>query len=205
MSKIFAQLPENMQKALATNAGLILKEFDPNASSITAETIRPNILFATTGGVSTTCAMTPKDFGEDVDNCPKNTKELMQVESYECKMSGTALTITKESATSLFGVADVKTTSGVDEISPRMTPKNEDFKTLWYVCPYGVEGGFVAIKLDNALSTGGFSMQSTDKEKAQFAFEYTGYSSIDTPDVVPFKFYIKATGTAMMAEVKAKV
>lgn len=201
-NKKFAQLPANMQEALATNAGIILSAFDP-ANVGTAEEIRANILYATTGGVSTTCVATYKDFGEDVDNCPKNTKELLQVDYWECKMSGTALTVTGDNVTGLFGAAD-KGGSDVIEVTPRHNVKPEDFKTLWYVCPYGTQGGFVAVKLYNALNTGGFSMQSTDDGKGNFAFDYTGYTSIDNPHEVPFKFYLKATDTSEVEETFAE-
>ena len=55
-------------------------------------------------------------------------------------------------------------------------------------------GGFMAIHLMNALSTGGFSIQSGDKAKGQFAFEYTAHYSNTSPETVPFEIYIK-TGT----------
>ena len=47
----------------------------------------------------------------------------------------------------------------------------------------------------NALSTGGFQLKSTDKNKGQMAFEYTAHYSISNPDVVPVELYIVA-GTA---------
>lgn len=202
MSEVLMQLPQDMQEALATNVGVMLKTFDPN-TPLVADTIRQNILFATSGGVNATCTATKKDFGEDVDNCPKNTKELLRIESYECKMSGTALTVTKDSALSLFGNADASggTESNPVVIKPRIEVKLEDFKTMWYVCPYGTKGGFVAVKLDNALSTGGFSMQTADKEKGKFAFDYTGFSSIDNPEIVPFEYYLKASAGAPASSV----
>jgi hypothetical protein len=55
--------------------------------------------------------------------------------------------------------------------------------------------GFVAIKLINALSTGGFQIQTADKEKGQFKFEFTGHYSKDAQDTVPFEIYIKAGTT----------
>ena len=56
-------------------------------------------------------------------------------------------------------------------------------------------GGFIAIHLINALSTGGFQMKTADKAKGQFAFEYMAHYSITEPETVPFEIYIKA-GTA---------
>ena len=202
MSTLFAQLPENIRETLATNAGIMLSDFDPAAPG-TAESIRSKILFATTGGVNPVCAATMKDFGSDIDNCPKNTMELAEIESWECSIGGSALTVTADTAVSLFGAADKKTDtkdSKLTVVQPRMTLKPEDFKTLWYVCPYGTSEGFVAIKLENAISTGGFSMQSTDKEKGKFTFTYKGFSSASEPAKVPFTFYVKQ-GSAEAAQV----
>ena len=200
MSKKFAQLPEDMQEALATGAGVMLSEFDPSNPG-EAETIRSKILFATSGGVNPTCVATISDWGEDIDNCPKNTKELAHVDSWECAMSGTAITVTDSVLTSLLAAADAKD----GEITPRMKLKPEDFKNIWYVCPYGTQGGFVAIELMNALSSGGLSLQSSDKAKGQWSFNYTGHTSIDKPDEVPMKFYLKASSGAAAANVEPTV
>lgn len=200
MSKKFAQLPADMQEALATGAGVMLSEFDP-ANPGDDAAIRSALLFATTGGVNPVCVATITDFGNDVDNCPKNTKELAEIESWQCTMSGTALTVTESILVSLLGAADAK--SG--EIAPRMKLKPEDFKTIWYVCPYGTQGGFVAIKLLNALSTGGLSLRSGDKAKGQWSFSYTGYTSIDNPDEVPMRFYLKSSAEAAAVNVEPNV
>ena len=199
MAQKFVQIPAKIQQSLATNAGIVLKEFNPNAVG-EATQIQQNILFATTGGVNPTCVAELQDDGEDIDNCPKNAKEMQRVISWECKLAGTALTVTTDSALSLFGIAD-KSGSEVIKIDPRKQIKPTDFKALWYVCPYGTDGGFVAIKLDNALSTGGFSMQSADNGKGQFAFEYTGYSSIEAPEKIPFEFYLKEKDSLPASEV----
>lgn len=200
MSKKFAQLPEDMQEALATGAGIVLKEFDPSNPGEDSA-IRANILFATTGGVNPVCVATITDFGEDIDNCPKNTKELAQIEGWDCSMSGTAITVTESVIASLLAAADASD----GEITPRMKLKPEDFNTLWYVCPYGTNDGFIAIELNNALSTGGLSLQSGDKAKGQWAFSYKGYTSIDSPDVVPMKFYLKASASASAVNVEPTV
>ena len=56
-------------------------------------------------------------------------------------------------------------------------------------------GGFIAIHMMNALSTGGFQIQTADKAKGQFAFEYTAHYSMSAQGTVPFEVYVKA-GTA---------
>lgn len=188
----FAQLPEAMQNALATNAGLMLSDFDPFDVG-SAEEIRQAILFATSGGLSVSCVPTYSDFGADVDNCPANTKEMLRISSWSCTASGTAITLSAENAVSFLANADHANEQGVDVVKPRFTVEDEDFKTLWYVCPYGTSGGFVAVKLENAINTGGLSIASENNAKGKFAFSYSGYSSIDNPQEVPFTFFLKAS------------
>ena len=75
-----------------------------------------------------------------------------------------------------------------------------DFSDLWWVGDYSdktgaTNGGYVAVHMLNALSTGGFQIQSGNREKGQFSFEFTGHYSLTDQTVVPFEVYIKA-GTA---------
>lgn len=199
--KKYAQLPINVQSAITTNAGLILSDFDPD-KNYTAEEIKALILYATTGGVNISCTATFRDAGKDIDNCPKNARELLEIEAWECELSGMALTVTGETAVLQLGAADKSATNTAGVIvKPRMTVHDTDFKTLWYVCTYGTEGGFIAVKLENALNEGGLSMKSEDGEKGRFAFRYMGYTSIDTPDTVPFTFYLKASEASAAAQV----
>ena len=53
----------------------------------------------------------------------------------------------------------------------------------------------MAIHMLNGLSTGGFQLQSSNRAKGQFAFEFTGHYSIEDQSKVPFEVYIK-TGEA---------
>ena len=43
----------------------------------------------------------------------------------------------------------------------------------------------------NALSTGGFKLQTADKDKGKMSFEFTGHYSMSAQDTVPFEIYIK--------------
>lgn len=188
----FSQFPADLQEKLAVNAGILLTSFTPATGAFS----QSNILGATSGGVSVTFTPSYKDYGEDVDNCPKNTKELKQIESVECKMSGTLVTATTASAKSLMAIADIGSVD-TTKITPRNSIASGDFADLWYVCDYSdkngaTAGGYIAICLHDALSTGGFSMQSTDLEKGTFEFEYTGHTSLATPDELPMDIYIVA-------------
>ena len=188
----FTQIPTSTFEELQLNAGILLSEFDPENGSFERE----NILGATSGGVSFTDVPEYQDFGEDIDNCPKNTKELKRVNSREIKMSGTYITVNTQRAKSLIAAADVDE-SDATKITPRDNLEETDFSDIWWVGDYSdkndqTNGGFIAIKLINALSTDGFSLQTGDKSKGQLAFGYTAHYSIEDPSAVPYEMYIKS-------------
>lgn len=190
----FTQIPTDTFRKLQLNAGILTTEFEPTTGTITPA----KIFGATTGGVSFEATPEYTDFGEDIDNCPKNTKELKKIDSWEVVMSGTYVTMDTAIAKSMIGTADV---SG-EKVTPRNYVSQDDFQDIWWVGDYSdvnIDGstgkaGFIAIKLINALSTGGFKIQTADKGKGQFEFEYTGHYSMDNIDQVPFEVYVKAGG-----------
>ena len=76
-----------------------------------------------------------------------------------------------------------------NHVTPRATLAADDFSDqLWWVGDRA-DGGMVAVKLINALSTGGFSLQTTKKGKGQLSLELTGHISINDQDTVPMDFY----------------
>lgn len=187
----FRKIPESTFKNIVLNAGVLLSSFTPATPTIEDT----NILGATTGGINFTATPSFTDFGEDIDNCPKNMKELKKLDSWEVKLTGTFITSNTSLIALLMGAGDVGTTD-TTKITPRVDVASADFKDLWFVCDYSDKngennGGFCAIKIINALSTGGFSMQSADKGKAQFSFEFTGHVSMSAQTVVPFEVYLK--------------
>ena len=192
----FTQIPTDTFKKLQLNAGILTTDFDP----ATGKVDKANIVGATSGGVSFEATPSFSDFGEDIDNCPKNTKELKKLDSWECKMSGSFVTMDTKVATSVVGAAAVASNDQT-KVVPRNYVDVKDFKNIWWVGDYSDvnndgssvgKAGFIAIKLINALSTGGFKIQSGDKAKGTFEFEYTGHYSNDSIDTVPFEIYIKA-------------
>ena len=191
----FRKIPESTFKNIVLNAGVLLSSFTPATPTVDDA----NILGATTGGINFTATPSFTDFGEDIDNCPKNMKELKKLDSWEVKLTGTFITSNTSLIALLMGAGDVGT-SDTTKVIPRVDVASADFKDLWFVCDYSDKngennGGFCAIKIINALSTGGFSMQSADKGKAQFSFEFTGHVSMSAQTVVPFEVYLKE-GTA---------
>ena len=172
------------------NAGIFCTGFNPATGEVTG------LMGATTGGGSFTASPEFIDFGEDIDNCPKNTMELKHLDDVTCTMSTTFVTLDVNSAKFAMGAADIDSNNATHLI-PRRNLSVNDFQDVWWVGDYtnynsGSGAGFCAIHLMNALSTGGFQLQSTDKGKGNFAMELTGHYSIDTPDVVPYEIYLKA-------------
>ena len=191
----YTKIPENTFKNLQLNAGVLLSSFTPSSATVSDEAI----IGATTGGINFTAIPTYTDFGEDIDNCPKNMKELKKLDSWEAKCSGTFVTIDTAVAKSLIGAADIGT-SDTTKVTPRNDLAQSDFNDIWIVGDYSdkngdTNGGFIAIHMMNALSTGGFQIKTEDKAKGQFAFEYTAHYSMSAQGTVPFEVYVKA-GTA---------
>lgn len=191
----FNKIPETTFQELQLNAGVILKSFDPKTATVDVA----NIIGATTGGVSFSATPTYSDYGSDIDNCPKNMKELKKLDEWAVSMSGTYITVNADAVKNLIGAADIDKTD-TTKIVPRNDITEEDFNDIWWVGDYSdkngeTNGGYMAIHLINALSTGGFSVKSADKAKGQFAFGYEAHYSMDDQTKVPFEVYVKA-GTA---------
>ena len=186
----YTQIPANTFQKLQMNAGIFCKSFNPSTGEVSG------LMGATTGGGSFNAAPEFSDFGEDIDNCPKNTKELKHQDDVTITMSSTFVTIDPATAKTMMGAADIDGDDAT-HIIPRRDLLSSDFEDVWWVGDYsninsGSGAGYCAIHIKNALSTGGFQVQSTDKGKGNFAFELTGHYSMENPDIVPYEVYIKA-------------
>ena len=187
----YTQVAADAFKKLQMNAGVLLTSFDP----ATGEIDREKIIAATGGGVNFTATPAYTDFAEDIDNVPNNTKEMKRLDSVEVKISGTAKTADTATAKLFMGAADVDDASG--KVTPRADLALSDFQDIWWVGDYsdvnsGGNAGFMAIRMMNALNTGGFSIQSNDKGKGDFTFEFTGHYSLEDVSVVPYEVWVKA-------------
>ena len=170
---------------LQMNAGVLVDSFNPATGVI------GNILGATTGGLSFASNPTFTDFGEDVDNCPNNLMEFKHLDGWDCSMAFTNIRFNQANIALALGAADK---TGATKVTPRAELNTSDFTDLWWVGDK-TDGGAVAIKLINALSTGGFSMQTTKNAKGTMAMTITGHVSKDAQDVVPMEFYVLAAPT----------
>lgn len=180
----FSKISQNAFDEFQVDAGVLLKTFDPSSPKLEDT----NIICATTGGINPTCVPTYSDMGEDVDNVPNGMKELMHLDGWETTLGFTALNTTKEVIRMALGAADIGAENG--KITPRRDLKDTDFSDVWWVGDRS-DGGLVAIRLINALSTSGFSLQTTKNGKGQIAVTLTGHVSISAQDVVPMEFYVQ--------------
>lgn len=178
---LFTVIPQDTFDGLQLDAGVLLKKFDPAKVTAPAD---EDIICATTGGINISCVPTYSDLGEDVDNCPVNTKELKHLDGWDCKMSFTALGTSPENIKLALGAATVSTT----KVTPNRDLKQADFSDIWWAGDRA-DGGVVAACLKNALSTGGFTIKTTKNGKGQVSVELTGHVSIEAQDAMPMEFY----------------
>lgn len=185
MGNRFTVISEDAFDTIQLDAGVILSHFDP------ANPVRPrseDIVFTTSGGINPTCTPTYSDLAEDVDNAPNNMKEYKHLDSWDCAMAFTSIKFNAENTAYALGASETTNGTNYTKVVPRRNLKQSDFKDLWWVGDKA-NGGAYAIKLCNALSTGGLSIQSTKNGKGTNAMTLTGHFSVDEQDKVPMEFY----------------
>lgn len=174
------------------NAGVVMLDFDPDTAEVNDE----DIIGFTSGGMSFSATPTYTNFGEDIDNCPDNMKDLKRLSSVKVTLSGTFVSMNAENAKMLMASADAES-SNAAHLIPRNDLLQTDFTDIWLVADYSdkngaTKGGFMAVHIKNALNTGGFQWTTTDKGKGQFPFTFTGHYSMTAQDEVPYDIYVKA-------------
>lgn len=179
----FTKIPENTFNELQVNAGVLVKSFNPSTGTLDAA----SIITATSGGITINAKPSFEDFGSDIDNCPKNTKELKRKTEMEVTVSTTALNINKDTLKLSLAAADENTETGA--IVSRTDLKLADFSTVWWIGDLSNDG-YIAVKLIDALSTDGFSLKTTDKGKGNLSLTLTAHASMNAQDVEPVEFYL---------------
>lgn len=71
----FTKIPSDTFQKLQINAGILTTDFTPATGTVGES----GQIGATSGGINFTATPTFSDFGDDIDNCPKNIK-------YSCVM-----------------------------------------------------------------------------------------------------------------------
>ncbi len=183
----YTKVSSDAFEALQLDAGVLLTTFSPSSP---ADPTDATIIATTTGGINVVCEPTYSDFGEDVDNVPNNMMEFKHLDGWECSMSFSSIKFNAANTVWALGAADSTTTSGVTKVVPRRNLATDlsDFKDLWWVGDKA-NGGAFAVKMLNALSTGGLNIQSTKNGKGTNQMTITGHVSIEAQDVMPMEFY----------------
>lgn len=191
MAMTFTQIRETTFEELQANAGVVLSEFDPTTFAGTLT--RSDILFATSGGITFKDTPEYRDAGEGIDNAPKNVKELKKFVRRDIKVTGSKVTFTPESVKLDMAAADAtdvtKSGSTIKKLTPRDELKDSDFTDFWIVGDYG-DGGYFAVHVMNALSTGGFAWKTADNGNGTSDFEYTAHYTLTDPTKVPYEAYL---------------
>lgn len=180
----FTRIPADTFEQIQTDAGILLYNFDPeNPDKVNDE----DIICPTTGGINAAAVPTYSDMGDDVDNCPANLLELKHLDSWDCTLGFTSLGTSAKSIRLALGAADI---DGDDptHIIPRKDLKTSDAADVWWVGDRA-DGGMVAVCLKRALSTSGFSLQTSKNGKGQTSVTLTGHVSVETQDEVPMEFW----------------
>jgi hypothetical protein len=182
---MFTKIPESTFQDLQLDAGVLLKTFDPDDVAAPDDA---DIICATTGGISVSCVAEYEDFFADVDNAPNNVMEGKKLTGWTCTLSTTSLGTSPELIRLALGAADIDGTNTSKIVPRRDLDITKDFSDIWWVGDKA-DGGMVAVKLMNALSTGGFVIKTTKNGKGQITLELTGHVSIEDQDTVPMEFY----------------
>lgn len=197
MLKKFSAVPQELLQNVQLDAGVLLKHFEPKNPSQTVLT-SSNVICLTTGGIQISAVPSYSDLGQDIDNCPNNMKELKLVESWDVSISFTAL----DTGVSDLAIGAVRPDRDYDwsdgeargvtstlETDLQRSTWVDTWSEIWWVGSEVDSNDFIAIKISNALSTGGFNLQTTKAGKGQFSVTLTGHSSIESPDTMPFVLY----------------
>ena len=179
----FTKIPSDTFDGLQLDAGVLLNTFDPTSDAAIEDSA---IICATTGGFEAVAKPTYADMGEDVDNCPVNMMELKKLEGWECTIKFTALTASAEMIRLALGAADKTVATG--KVVPRRSLSQDDYADVWWVGDKA-NGGLVAVKLLNALSTEGLTLKTEKNSKGQIEVTLTGHVSLSAQDIMPMEFY----------------
>lgn len=184
---IFTKVASDAFEALQLDAGVLLSAFDPENPYVAPTD--STIIATTTGGINPVCEPTYEDFGEDVDNVPNNMMEFKKLTGWNCTMGFSSIKFNAANVAWSLGASTTTTLSNsVKKIVPNRNLALADFGDIWWVGDKA-NGGAFAVRLKNALSTGGLNIQSNKNGKGTNAVTLTGHVSINSQNDMPMEFY----------------
>ena len=187
-------------ESMAYGAALLVKDFDPTTFTPPAE---GDVFMCTSGDITITDNVTRADLGEDVNNIYYQYKELQVVTGKEATtVSCTALNCDTEGLRRALGAADI---DSVDEnkVTTRLYYKPSDFENLALVFPK-VGGGYLALVMNNSLSTGGLSITTRKDGKATMSLTFTAFRSIENKSKAEIEYYSFTPSTGSDIEIQVQ-
>lgn len=168
--------------AMQFDSGFIVKNFNP--ATFTAPS-HADLVDVTSGNIGFTLTPTIVDLGSDVNNLHGVFMELQYLSQWSGgQLNYISLRFNAETYKRNLGAADI---SG-NKVTPRMYLSNNDFENIAWVGKT-IGGGFAAIVLKNAMSTGGVNISTSKDGKGTTSVTMTGFMSISDQDTVPAEFY----------------
>lgn len=162
------------------DAGVLCRNFDIDNPALEEQ----DIICATTGGISLDITPSYEDTGKDVYMMEPDTAEMLMLTGWTVGVDFTSISTGAAFIAFALGAADSGTS-----ISPRTELQESDFSDLWWIGDR-VDGGLVAVRLINALSDGGFSLQTGSNAKGGISLHLTAHGSLEgDSEAVPVDIY----------------
>lgn len=191
----FDILQEQDFEDMTFDSGVIVKDFDPSNFVMPSE---GDVSIVTSGDITVNDTVTSINLGDDVNNIHVAYKELQVVtEKPAPTIAVTALRFNVNDIRRALGAADIDTTDN-RKVKTRLYYKSTDFENLAFIM-HRVDGGFVAVVMSNALSTGGLSITASKSAKGRMALTFTGYRSINAKDVGEIEYYVSSGASSGIA------
>lgn len=171
--------------SMAYGGAILVKDFDPTTFTPPAE---GDVYMCTSGDITINDNFSRMDLGEDVNGSYFAYKELQVITGKEAStVTCTALNFGVEDIRRALGAADIDETDEA-KINTRLYYKASDFENIALVFPK-VGGGYVALVMNNALSTGGLSISTSKDSKATMSLTFTAYRSIESKTIPEIQYY----------------
>jgi hypothetical protein len=194
----FKQVKTSAIEGIEVDSGMLLKNFNIATPSTPADA---DILGITSGGFTFTANADYEDFGADIDNVPNGSKEFKRRTAWHVSLTTNLLDQNVDNIKFALGAkasSTVSELSGEDadgdhftmnSITPFKNLKNSDFQDL-YAAFNLLDGiSWVIIKINNALSTGGYQLTTSKNGKGQTAITIEGHPTIEAEQSAPFTIY----------------
>jgi hypothetical protein len=182
LTGVSASTKQNLQ----LGAGVLMTAYAPG-SEIDAS----SIIGATRGGGSFVATPTIRQI--EADGVPENVKELVANDGWTATLNTTLIEFKKENLLLALGPGAVATDVTANEkTTTTITCSNEvkdaDFKDIYWVGDLA-DGSKIAIKLKNALNSGGLNLTITNKGEGTYALSLVAHYSVSDLKSAPFEIY----------------